>query len=203
MILGSQGPQPGTSRTDVSFRIMDTTDYSMNCFKAISLEVAFNADDVAYLGYIESVFGLIDGFAHQNILTGGYLSLRYCAGSEALLAIEQWPHTVSIEISALAHLAHEEQVLDAFEAETVNHVGADGRLPTVHWGQRNSRTVAQIEATFPKLRTWRSVLARFVRRGGDDTFDNDFCQSHGLEVRGEKPIRLKTDLSYLVPLLAG
>ena len=105
------------------------------------------------------------------------------------------PHTVTIEISALAGLTGDNQVLRAFEDETANHVGQDGRLPTVHWGQLNSRTAKQVEATFPQIHLWRSVLARISRKGNRFTFDNDFCQSHGLEPAGGP------DLSYLVPLL--
>jgi hypothetical protein len=194
-ILGSLGPQAGSAREDVSFKIMDTNDYRGSCNKALSIEVAFNADDTVYLDYLTAVFNKIDAFAQQNILTGAYISLRYCAGSEALLAIEQWPHTVTIEISALAGLTGDNQVLRAFEDESANHVGHDGRLPTVHWGQLNSRTAKQVEATFPQIRLWRSALARISRKGNRFTFDNDFCQSHGLEPAGGP------DLSYLVPLL--
>jgi hypothetical protein len=200
LILGSLGPQSGSTREDVSFRIMDTYDYAGSCSKALSLEVGFNADDTAYVDYLNAVFNLINVFASQNILTGAYISLRYCAGSEALLAIEQWPHTVSIEISALAHLNGEEVVLSAFENETANHVGDDGRLPTVHWGQLNARTAAEVELAFPKINRWRSDLARLSKNGKAGTFDNDFCQSHGLEVLGAKP-SAGGDLSYLTPLL--
>ncbi len=160
----------------------------------------FNADDTVYLDYIQAVFGLIDKFASNDILTGAYISLRYCAGSQALLAIEQWPHTVCIEISALAHLTDEKQVLRTFENETASHIGHDGRPPTVHWGQLNARTRAQVEAAFPKINVWRSVLARADRGRKSGTFDNDFCREHSLESYGAKPIRT-TDVSYLVPLL--
>jgi hypothetical protein len=190
---------PGPPRTDVSFRIMDTTDYRANCFKSLSLEVAFNADDTAYIDYISAVFNLINKFASQKILTGAYISLRYCGGSDALLAMEQWPHTVCIEIAGLAHLSQETQVLKAFEDETANHVGADGKLPTVHWGQLNSRTRAQVDAIFgKKIHRWRSVLARLSSKGNPFTFDNEFCQHHGLETYGVKP---GADVSYLDLLL--
>ena len=198
-ILSAAGPHAGT-RQDVSFRIMDGYDYTGSCSKALSLEVAFNADDPAYLDYISAVFKRIDDFAKQNILTGAYTSLRYCAGSDALLAIEQWPHTVCFEISALAHLDNEQQVLTAFENETANHVGQDGRPPIVHWGQLNARSPAQVEAAFPKIKRWRSALARLSAKGKIGTFDNDFCESHGLETLGAK---LEGDLSYLGPLLLG
>jgi hypothetical protein len=200
-ILGSLGPQSGTVRQDVSFRIMDGYDYKGSCFKALSLEVGFNADDTAYLDYISAVFNLINNFSAQNILTGAYISLRYCAGSSALLAIEQWPHTVCIEISALAHLNGEQQVLSAFENETANHIGRDGRPPTVHWGQLNARSPGQVDAAFPEINTWRSVLARLTMNGKPSTFDNDFCENHGLETLGVKPAATGSDQSYLAPLL--
>jgi hypothetical protein len=133
-------------------------------------------------------------------LTGAYISLRYCGGSDALLAIEQWPHTVTIEISALAHLDGEERVLKAFEDETMHHIGGDGRLPTVHWGQLNSRTRAQVDATFPNINRWRSALARLSKRGKLSTFDNHFCETHGLEALADTRV-VEPDLSYLVPLL--
>jgi hypothetical protein len=206
-ILSSVGPHPG-SREDVSFRIMDGYDYKGSCYKALSLEVGFNADDTAYQDYIAGVFQLIDGFASQNILTGGYISLRYCAGSEALLAIEQWPHTVCIEISVIAHLDGELQVMAAFENETAKHSGSDGRPPTVHWGQLNSRSRAQVEAAFPKIKTWRSALTRLSRKGNICTFDNNFCACHGLEAYGEPPSSASAvssatsaHLAYLAPLL--
>ena len=200
-ILGSLGPQSGSVRQDVSFRIMDGYDYKGSCFKALSLEVGFNADDTAYLDYISAVFNLINNFSAQNILTGAYISLRYCAGSSALLAIEQWPHTVCIEISALAHLNGEQQVLSAFENETANHIGRDGRPPTVHWGQLNARSPGQVDAAFPEINTWRSVLARLTMNGKPSTFDNDFCENHGLETLGVKPAATGSDQSYLAPLL--
>jgi hypothetical protein len=146
------------------------------------------------LDYIQRLFELIDGFAAQNVLVGAYISLRFCAGSSALLAIEQWPHTVCIEISALAGLANELEVLNAFESEAAE------RGAKVHWGQVNSRSRADVEAAFPgRIDRWRATLARLSVNGSLATFDNDFSQSHGLEVFGGG-VR-QQDLSYLVPLL--
>jgi hypothetical protein len=182
-------------RQDLSFKIMDTYDYNANCFKALSIEVAFNADGTEYLGYIQAVFAQIQVFAAQNLLVGAYISLRFCAASSALLAIEQWRHTVTIEISALGGLDHEAEVLNTFEQEAAE------RGATVHWGQMNMRSRADIEAVFPgKIDLWRATLARIAATGKLSTFDNDFCVSHGLEVFDTKPAR-RTDLSYLDPLL--
>ena len=183
---------PG-SHTDLSYKIMDTWDYQAHCYKALSMEVAFNADDPAYLGYIQTVFNLIDyRFAPQNILVGAYISLRYCAGSDGLLAIEQWPHTVCIEISALGGLKHNTQVLTEFESAAAKYGAA------VHWGQMNNRTRPDIEARFPGIDRWRATLARVSAKGSPGTFDNAFCQQRGLEIYATK---IERDLSYLVPLL--
>jgi FAD/FMN-containing dehydrogenase len=182
-------------RQDLGYKIMDTYDYNANCFKALSIEVAFDADGAAYLGYIRTVFGLIDVFAAQNILVGAYISLRYCAGSSALLAIEQWPHTVCIEISALGGLDNEVDVLNAFEQEAANRGAA------IHWGQMNMRSRADIESVFAsKIDSWRTTLGRIGATGKLSTFDNDFCINRGLEVFDTRPPR-RPDLSYLDPLL--
>jgi hypothetical protein len=118
--------------------------------------------------------------------------LRYCGGSQALLAIEQWPHTVCIEISALGGLAHDAEILAAFELEAANRGAA------VHWGQINNRSRPDIEARFPGIGRWRAALARVSANGSSGTFDNGFCQQRGLEIYDTK---LKRDLSYLLPLL--
>ncbi len=161
---------------NLSYKIMDTYDYSSSCYKALSIEVAFNADTTEYQAYIQILFDNIKAFAAQDILVGAYISLRYCSGSEALLAIEQWPHTVCIEISALAGLDGEMTVLNKFEAEAVK-LGAK-----VHWGQLNNLTRDEVDVAFPgKIDTWRATLAQIGSNGSLATFDNDFCQSHGLE----------------------
>jgi FAD binding domain len=181
--------------TDLSFKIMDTYDYQANCYKARSLEVTFNADDGGYLDYVNTVLGLIDSFKNQNILYGGYISLRYCGSSEALLAIERWQHTVCIEMSGLSGLSSETQVLNAFEAAATQHAAA------IHWGQLNNRTRPDIEAVFADtIVAWREALVRTSAAGKLTTFDNDFCAARGLEPDGVRA-KKNSDISYMVPLL--
>jgi hypothetical protein len=201
-----------SARQDLSYRIMDTYDYSSQCYKALSMEVAFNADDTAYLDFVDAVFEDIQTFLSQNTLVGAYISLRYCHGSDALLAIEQWKHTVCIEIAGLAGLQGEAGVLAKFEDQ------ANSRGGTVHWGQLNHRTRPDIEAKYPgKIQRWRAMLARVCAHGSTKTFDNTFCFDRGLEILGAKtqaqvsylePLLLeeqavRQDISYLEPLLLG
>lgn len=182
-----------SQRQDLSYKIMDTYDYSSQCYKALSMEVAFNADDTAYLGFVSAVFNDIQTFLSQNTLVGAYISLRYCHGSDALLAIEQWKHTVCIEIAGLAGLQGETDVMAKFEDE------ANSRGGTVHWGQLNHRTRPDIEAKYPgKIQRWRAILARLCVHGSTNTFDNAFCFARGLEILGAKT---QVDVSYLEPLL--
>jgi hypothetical protein len=183
---------PSNNATDISFKIMDTYDYQSQCFKALSIEVAFDADKTDYVGYISEVFAKIDELAAQNILVAAYTSLRYCGGSKALLAIERWKHTVTIEMGALEGIRDELGVLTTF-AMMAAQSGA-----TVHWGQLNSLSRVQVEAAFPTIEKWRAALLRIVSSGSLHTFDNDFCRSHGLEVFDTK---LKRNLSFLTPLL--
>jgi hypothetical protein len=182
---------------DLSYKVMDTYDYQANCYKARSLEVAFDADQTTYVDYVNKVFQLIDNFASQNILYGGYISLRYCGKSEALLAIEQWTRTVCIEMSTLSGLNAETQVLNAFEAAAAQ-MGA-----AIHWGQLNNRTRPDIEAVFAgTIQKWRQALVRLGANGNIGTFDNDFCSQRGLEPYGTQAKKIR-DLSYIVPLLLG
>ena len=183
---------PSGNVTDISYKIMDTYDYHSKCFKALSLEVAFDADKTEYVEYINDVFAKIDGLAAQKILVAAYISLRYCGGSKALLAIERWNHTVTIEIGALEGIRDEFGVLTTFE------MMAAQRGATVHWGQLNSLTQIQVESAFPNMDKWRAALLRIGAKGSLHTFDNLFCQSHGLEILETK---IKRNLSFLEPLL--
>jgi hypothetical protein len=173
--LLSNGQQPHHV-IDLSHIVMDGYDYNGQCFKARSLEVAFDADDTAYVSYVFRVLAIIDDFKSQGILYGGYISLRYCAKSEGLLAIQRWPHTVCIEMSSLTGLDSDKLVLNAFEA------AAAAAGATIHWGQLNNRVTADIEQAFATTITrWRIALAQTAAHGSISTFDNDFCQQRGLE----------------------
>jgi hypothetical protein len=182
-------------RQDVSYKIMDTQNYGeSNCdYKALSLEVAFDADNTTYQDFLQALFGQIDSFLANSKLYGGYISLRYCGGSDALLGIEQWPHTVCIELAMLQGLNYAMEILTSFKTLAVETFGA-----TLHWGQLNDLSRSDVERSYPKkIDAWRRVLARLARRGSLNTFDNSFCSSHGLEVYATRPV----DVSYLVPLL--
>jgi hypothetical protein len=178
---------------DLSFKVMDTYDYAADCYKALSLEVGFDADATQFVDFVNEVIGIIDSLTAENVLVGAYISLRFCGGSDALLALEQWPNTVCIEISSLAGLSGDATALSLFENAAAN-LGA-----TVHWGQLNHRTRAEVEAAFPRINTWRTTLARLSSAGLLSTFDNDFCMSHGLETCGAtwRP----PDLSFPASLL--
>ena len=168
------------SKVDISYQVMDTIDYKGPCLdRVLSLEVAFNSDLDGYIEYIDQVLALIDAAAAKTrYLYGGYISLRYCRGSSALLAIEQWFNTVCIETTVLRGDDNDLAMLTSFE-NAAQMLGA-----TVHWGQLNSRSQANVESVFPAIERWRATLARLSKQGNPYTFDNDFCNSHGLEVLG-------------------
>ena len=166
---------PGTTRVDLGFKVMDTWDYKGQCYKARSVEVAFDADGQASVGYVSKVFEAIDALAQHRTIVGAYLSLRYCARSSAWMAIEQWPNTVCIEIASLAGINGEEQVLQQFE-QAASDDGA-----TVHWGQLNHRRQVDIKARYANLWRFRQSLIRLADGGPLHTFDNRYCAQRGLE----------------------
>ena len=170
------------SKVDISYQVMDTFDYRANCEnKVLSLEAAFNADEGGYIQYVDRVLEIINNTANNDsYIYTGYVSLRYCGRSHALMAIEQWENTVCIETTVIYGSADDLPVLEEFEG----NASAFGAL--IHWGQQNTRSRAEIEIAFPpgNVEAWRSALARLTLGQSQLTFDNDFCADHGLETYG-------------------
>lgn len=202
-VLSSQQPdETGDNvREDLSFKIMDTYQYDAACYKAVSMEVAFDADDTKYIDFVDAVFGIINQLKGNRQMVGAYISLRYCGSSRAFLAIEQWKNTVCIEIAGLKDLRNDPQALGMMEAEAAR------RGATVHWGQINNRDFNDTANTYPKIENWRGALKFIIDGGSPRTFDNDFCFQRGLETTIPAPILSgKTtlpDTSDGVPVLAA
>jgi hypothetical protein len=177
-LLTSFLPSNGEDKTDVSYKIMDGMKYPVEtCYTAKSLEVAFNADENSFVNYVNQVLSLISTtFPGEGVLFPGYISIRFCGGSSALLAIEQWSNTVCVETSLLTPFDTDDAVLRTLEDLAVR-LGA-----IVHWGQVNTRTAADIELAFPRLRGWLGALTRLNAGGVPDTFNNVFCEQRGLDI---------------------
>jgi hypothetical protein len=182
---------------DLSFRVMDTytynTDNTQNCLRVWSLEVGFDADQTAFLDFVADVQGIIATFANQNKIFGGYISVRFCGQTQALLGIEKFEHNAVIEVTGLRGLNGSADMFAQF------HAAALLRRGILHWGQMNTCNRSDIENAFPiKINLWRDALARLG--GMSATFDNDYCQQRGLEPQLADS-RKHSDIAYLDLLL--
>jgi hypothetical protein len=186
-------PDPG--RVDFSYAIMDFYNYlDRNCVaSADSLTVCFNADESRYIGFMNTLFRRVNELEAGTLIPPptpgsspspigrpmtflGYASLRFTARTDALIGMQRWERTCNIEIAGIKGIEGTDPFLRTLE------VDAAALNATVHWGQKTEGPVAQVEATFPSLDLWRSVLARFTANGRLINFSTLFSRAKGLEV---------------------
>ena len=173
----------------VSYAVMDTHDYhdEGSCYgDAASLEVFFDAvrPDI-YCAYLDQILAF-EGVQQndRNIVTIGYVSLRYVKGSHALIAPARYTDTVVMEIAEIRH--------DDGGAPFVDNAASVARhsmfAAPFHWGQINPLNRHEVNTIFnaaPKagaLDRWRGVLATILSPElVKDGFSSDFTRAKGLE----------------------
>lgn len=170
------------------YAAMDEHDYlNVGCSApGDSIEFFVDADSAQLPQFIDHVLhrirdlenGVLGG-APQAF--GGYISLRFMAGSAAPLAMQRWPHTCSIEIAGLSAVHGTDPLLRTLEED------ARAWNIVLHWGQRNNWDMAQIESRFDAkpggaLFRWRQALADLTEHGRRAQFSTPFSRFKGLEV---------------------
>ena len=173
----------------ISYAIMDTHNYrDLSCAVNVrSLEVFFDAADPALVTFVDRLlkFEIDQEFQHGHSVAG-YVSLRFCGQTSALIGQERFARTVAIECSGLADVNGSIQFVDFAEK-----LALDPNIKGIlHWGQQNTSTQAQVEFRFGDsvsqpggpLHTWRGVLATLTENGRLDGFSSEFTRRAGLEV---------------------
>jgi hypothetical protein len=190
--------EPGSITTAISYAAMDKHNYlNVGCVSpGESIEIFTDASDplartrlsefidlvLARVGQLWS--GALDGGARRTF--GGYIALRFTGASEALLAMQQWPITCSIEIAGLRNVEGTIPLLRQVEAD------AKERGLILHWGQRNELTQADVEARYGasgpsgRLFKWRRATGAlqhglYARQGSRDhgSGDKGFSRAPG------------------------
>jgi hypothetical protein len=155
--------------------ILDTHNYERDgCLSANSTEVFFDASETRYLDFVDDVrkAAKADGFLP------GYASLRFIRGSKALLAPEQWSHSVAIEV-AVPRSTTTGDVYGPFFKKVLSLANEHGGI--FHWGQQLRLTPGQLDQRFgEKLEAWRWALSE-LEGGGPRTFSSRFSRETGLE----------------------
>jgi len=181
--------------TAISYAVLDSHDYTdIGCKVNVdSLEVFFDASDPQgntplLVEYVQNLFNRIgeleDGAAWANNTPQafvGYISLRFMSRSQGLIAMQQFRHTCAMEIAGFNKVNGTAPFLKQIEADALKAGG------TVHWGQRNDLTMADIEKSYgggpnAPLSVWREALSRFSAGGRLQIFSTDFTRQRGLEI---------------------
>lgn len=168
----------------ISYAVMDIHDYrGDSCIPwGDSLEVFFKASDPNILVFVERLFRRITDLEARRLGFGGYVAIRFMKKSEALIAMQRWDRTISLEIAGIGEIHGTEPFLHDTESDAIS-LGA-----TVHWGQRNNLSMKDVENMYDpngpngELFAWRKTLSELTANGRLTAFSTDFTRKRGLEV---------------------
>jgi hypothetical protein len=187
MIQQMRAPLPNGFVVDDGFKLMTGQQrcpdprIEPGCMRQIDgLEFAFDASggQFAYLDYVDAVSALIMELMNRNRPAGAGLSLRFTRRSEALLAMQQYEMTCTVEIFSLRGLPGSDEFVRRVQDLASEHGG------NPHWGLIHDLTEAQVAHLYGANHTrWRQVLARLIDEGGGrtQTFSTEFSVRRGLE----------------------
>jgi hypothetical protein len=154
--------------------ILDAHDYGLDGAQiGNSVEFHFDAAGSAYLAFIDDVIAL----AQRHFPVFGYIGIRFTPAASALIAMQQYPLTASVEV------ATPRSRLDDVYAPFWSELHAAGRVRNgiPHWGQEFRHTEAELVALHgARLQRWREVLAD-VCGGAPQVFSTAFSREKGLE----------------------
>jgi len=156
------------------------------CMRSIDgIEIACDVSPGAenLFGFINEVLALTDMLYSQDTPVGYAMSLRFCTKTDAILGMQQFERTCSIEFMLLRGFVG----LDTFKQRLFEIAQRHGAIP--HWGLINQLPASQVRALYPELSTWRQSL-QFLVDGGQGkagTFRSNFSVARGLEPEAIQP----------------
>ena len=159
-----------------SDKVLDTHNYKRDgCLSANSTELFFDASKTGYIDFVNDVRKA----AKKDGFLAGYASLRFTRRSKALLAPEQWSHSVAIEV-AVPRSTTIGDIYRTFFDRVHSLAREHGGIP--HWGQELRMDPARLEKLYGEenLEAWRWALSE-LEGGGKATFSSDFSRDCGLE----------------------
>jgi D-arabinono-1,4-lactone oxidase len=162
------------ARAGLATDILDTHDYSLDGAQSgDSVEFFFDASGGDHLSFIDAVIDLSN--KHSPVF--GYMGIRFTPRSSALIAMQQFDLSVSVEISTAR--ARQEDVYADFWDDV--HAAAADRRGIPHWGQELRQSTDEIANHYgTNLGTWRRMLAE-LSIDSPQTFSTDFSRIVGLE----------------------
>jgi hypothetical protein len=183
--LASDGehPDPAKPLTGISYGVMDQHNYqNRGCVDpGDSIEFFVDANNPLLIQFIDSALAAVRDLASGGKAFGGYISMRFMTTSPSFLAMQRWPRTCSIEIAGLSRASGTEDLIARLEEESRQHD------IILHWGQRNKRSMDDIEKHFipvfnGHLFKWRDALSQLSEHGRLANFSTAFTKVKGLEI---------------------
>jgi hypothetical protein len=183
-----QGDQHEAKGTAISYAVMDDHNYlNVGCVApGDTIEFFFDADSAALPAFIDHVLARVrqleNGELGDPAVFGGYISLRFMTQSEALLAMQRWPRTCSIEIAGLSRINGTDILISTLAGD------AKSFDTVLHWGQHNTWGQKEIEKIWSpmgaagELFKWRRALSMLSKHGRLAMFSTAFTREKGLEI---------------------
>jgi len=173
------GQQDERKFTAMSYAVMDIHDYRQRSCEAHvqSVEIFFEGTDDRLVAFIDALinFEIEQEFLGRAFV--GYASLRFTQPTAALIGMQRFPLSCSVELACLKDVSGGQEMID-FAVRWASNPNNGGIL---HWGQYNPWGREIVERTYgTDLDTWRAALQRITR--GGDTFSSTFSRRTGLEV---------------------
>ena len=139
--------------------------------------VDLSAGKTNLFDFISDVFALTQSFYDANTPVGFAMSLRFTRKTAALLGMQQFTRTCSVEFAMLRGLNGQPSFLEQLYQVALNH-GA-----IAHWGLMNELRKDQVSTLYPDLAKWQVSLAEIIAGGSGSasTFDSKFAMDRGLE----------------------
>jgi hypothetical protein len=127
--------------------------------------------------FMSDVFALTDSFYNSNMPVGFAMSLRFSRNTTAMLGMQQFVRTCSIEFMMLRGLDGQDDFLQQLFGVARRH----GAIP--HWGLLNQLTAADVHTLYPEMGKWRLALTEIITGGNGQaaTFRSNFSLDRGLE----------------------
>jgi hypothetical protein len=172
----------------ISYAVHDGWNYlDRSCsVDADSIEVFFDAADPMLITFVNALLVFETRQEQTGKAFAGYISLRFTGKTAALLGMEQFARTCSVEVSGLRDVTGSTALID-FALTLALNPNFGGIL---HWGQRNAATMDDIQRIFGdapgqpsgNLHTWRNVLSDLTDNGRFGGFSSAFTRQVGLEI---------------------
>jgi FAD/FMN-containing dehydrogenase len=168
--------QRPSTRVALGYELIAEQAWVNEICRGYSLEVFFDATSQEYLTIIdEHILPIFDSHAGHGVVVAGWIGIRFMGRTRALLGMQRWDRTVSVEVAVLRGVRGSRRVLRDVERVAVAH-GA-----VVHWGQENHLDRTAVDRAYPGIALWRQQLAKLAAGAtGSRTFENEFCRRRGL-----------------------